>query len=714
MRIPTEWLQDYVDLDRDAEALAELLLKLGLEIEEIEDAPAGLGGQVLVAEVTPNRGDCLSMLGVASEVAAATGAELRYPAAELIESLELVTADHCAVRIEDEELCPRYAARLITGVRQGESPDWMKQRLLACGQRPLNVLVDVTNYVLFELGQPLHSFDHDLLGELVVVRRAHDGEVLVTLDGVKRTLTSEQLLITDGEQPVALAGVMGGANTEVTEETTSILLEGAHFYGPNIRRTARSLGLESEASYRFARTVDPNLPTLALERAAGLYAQYAGGQVAQGVVDVKAQPFQPKVIMLRPERCNSFLGSDISFDQMGGYLTSLGFQVLAKAGKLEVTVPTRRPDLEREVDLIEEVARLHGYDNVPMGLPRAGHQTARLTPRQRLERRVRELLLACGLHEVSTFSLTSATAMAKAGYRQDLDRIGAVVLNNALSEEYALLRWSMLPSMLEIVAKNRAVHADPIRIFELGRTYARLDRSVTDAQAQAAGRLALGRTAEALPLPCLEERTLAGAVTGRQLSSHWNQSAESLAPDFYEVKGIVELLLNELQLTGVEAHKCDEPLFEPGRAARLVQGDAVFAVLGEVNYEIRQAYDLDEPVLVFELDLGWLLDHADTTRVSQPLPRFPAALRDIAVVLPRETREADVRRAVATAGGELLERVELFDVYQGKGIPAGQRSLAYNLTFRLADRTLTDTAVDAVMERIIAVLGAEFDAKLRE
>ncbi|MBI2299813.1 MAG: phenylalanine--tRNA ligase subunit beta, partial [Armatimonadetes bacterium] len=406
LNIPIHWLKDYVDVTATPEELADLLTRLGIPIEEIHEAQGGLGGAVLVAEVTPNRGDCLSMVGVAREVAAATGAELRLPGAELIESRDESILGRCTVLVEDGDLCPRYAARLVTGLVNRPAPEWMQQRLRACGQRPLNVLVDITNYVLFELGQPLHAFDHTLLGGTVVVRRAQAGEVIVTLDGVKRTLTGEQLLITDGERGVALAGVMGGANTEVSEHTTDVLLEAAQFYGPNIRRTARTLGLESESSYRFARTVDPGLPPYALERAAGLLAAHAGGQVAAGVVDVVAKPIEPAVIRLRPGRCNSFLGTAIPAAQIAGYLTALGLQVEPAGEDLEVGVPTRRPDLTREVDLIEEVARLHGYDNVPTSIPRAGKATGRLSARQRLERRVRELLLGCGLNEVQSFSLT--------------------------------------------------------------------------------------------------------------------------------------------------------------------------------------------------------------------------------------------------------------------------------------------------------------------
>lgn len=714
MRIPTEWLKDYVDAGLSASELAELLVRLGLEIEEIVPAPEALGGEVLVAEITPNRGDCLSMIGIATEIAAATGAELRLPQPRIEREAGESIDGRILIRIDDPDLCPRYSARLVRGVTAGPSPEWMRQRLLACGQRPLDILIDVTNYVMFELGQPLHAFDHQLLGDTIVVRRARDREVLVTLDGAKRTLTADELLITDGERGVALAGVMGGQNTEVNETTKDVLLEGAHFYGPNIRRTSRRHALQSESSYRFARTVDPNVTITAINRTAELLAAHAGGTVAPGVIDVKEREFEPARITLRPSRCNSFLGIDLSADQMADHLRALTFGVEPEDGNLTVTVPTRRPDIEREVDLIEEIARLHGYDNVPSTIPPAARCTGRLTPRQRLERRVRELLLGCGLTEVWTFSLTSPPAMAKARMQADLEQIGAVVLENALNEEYSVMRWSMLPSLLEVIARNGAVHTDPVRIFEIGRTYAGHDSSVSDEGARAAGRVATGRTATELPVPAVEERTVGGAITGRAYSGDWNLGEAALEPDFYEVKGILELLLAELQIDGIEIRRCDEPIFAPGRAAKLLRDGTTFAVLGEVADAVLAAYDIRTRAVLFEANLGWLLEQAETRRVYEPLPRQPAALRDLALLVSNDTAEILIEQTIRAAAGEWLEDLRLFDVYRGKGIPSGQRSLAYNLRFRHPARTLTDDEVDRQIAAVIDAVGRELGASLRE
>lgn len=716
MLVPTAWLKTLVDYPDTTSELADRLTRLGLGVESIHPAPGGLGGDVLELEITPNRGDCLSLLGVAREVAAATGVALTIPDMSVGATAGSIEGTIHIV-VEDPDLCPRYAARMVTGITNGPSPRWLQERLLACGQRPINLLVDVTNYVLFELGQPLHAFDRRLLGETIVVRRARENEPIVTLDGTKRTLTTAHLVITDGQRPVALAGVMGGANTEVQDDTSEVLLEAAHFYGPNIRRTARSLGLDSESSYRFARTVDPNLPLVALDRAAQLLAELGGGTVVGGVIDVASKPFDPVGISLRPARCNSFLGTDLTAREMADYLIALGLDVAPfeeSAKSLEVRVPTRRPDLEREVDLIEEIARLHGYDNVEVSVPPPAHRTGRLTVRQQLERRVRELLLGSGLHEVWTFSLTSPEAMAKGAMAADRDAIGAIELQNPLSEEFSVMRWSMLPSMLEVVGRNLSVGAEAVRIFELGRTYARLNRDATDQAAAQAGRLTTGRTATSLPLAAVEERTLAGALTGRLLTSAWNLPAPPEDALFYEAKGVLELVLAELRLEGVSWEPCEESIFEPGRAARALRDGQVFCVLGEVSPAVRDRYDIRGELVVFELNLGWLLDTAATARVYQPLPRQPAALRDLALVAAETVPAGGLEATIRLAAGPWLESLALFDVYRGKGMPAGTRSLGYNLRFRHPDRTLTDGEVDGLVAAVIEAVSREHDARLRE
>ncbi|HAZ63512.1 MAG TPA: phenylalanine--tRNA ligase subunit beta [Armatimonadetes bacterium] len=712
MRIPTTWLSDYLSELPPTDELAALLTDLGLEIEFIEDAPAGLGGQVLVAEITPNRGDCLSMIGVAREVAARTGAELRLPTIELTEDPNESIEGQLEVLIDDGDLCPRYSARIIADLHTGPSPKWMQDRLLACGQRPIDLLVDVTNYVLFELGQPLHAFDADELGSTILVRRAAEGEMMTTLDGVERKLTPDQLLITDGQRPVALAGVMGGANTAIGASTTRVVIESAHFLAPNIRRTARNLGLESESSYRFSRVVDPSGTVRAADRCAQLLVQCGGGRVLRGVVDTVAQPIGPVTIDLRPAMANRFLGLELSDEQMADMLRRLQLEVEPTEAGLRVIVPTVRPDLTREVDLIEEIARLHGYNNVPATTPPAAQKTGQLNARQKAERRVRELCLAAGLNEVWTFSLTSVEAMGRAGYAIEAAPAGVVSLQNALSADFALLRWALLPSMLEVVGHNATAHGSETRVFEVGRAYFALDHTVTDQRAAQAGRVATVYTAETLPLPCRERLTLAGAITGRAYTSAWNLAPELFGADVTEIKGLFDLLLDELRVEGVQAEPYAHPAFEPHRAGRLMRGRQPLAVWGEVAPSVLAAFDIRRPVVAFELDLDLLLDSRGGLPTYRGLPRFPAALRDVALVVPDEYSQAQVAASI-TAASEHLESLRLFDVYRGVGLPAGTRSLAYALTFRRAEGTLTDETVDADMERIVEQVAADCRARLR-
>lgn len=714
MMIPTEWLREYVDYDLPHDELAEALIRAGIGIEAVHESPPGLGGVVLEAEITPNRGDCLSMVGIAREVAAIVGGTARRPEIVLEESADERIEGRCSVTIDEPDLCPRYSARLVLGAQHGPSPGWMQRRLIACGQRPIDVFVDVTNLVLFELGQPLHAFDYDRLGPRIGVRRAREGEMFVTLDEAKRTLTREQLLITDGERGVALAGVMGGLDTAVTERTRNILLEGAHFHGPNIRRTARLLGLESESSYRFARTVDPALTTVALDRCAQLLAECAGATVAAGTIDVIAKPIAPLLVTLRPERCNQILGTRLAAAEMARYLESLELVVEPDDGVLLVTVPTFRPDLTREVDLIEEIARRHGYDRIATTAPPPALRVGRPPAAMRIERRLRELLCGAGLNEVQTFSLTSPEAMARAGLGHDPGQVGAAVLQNALNQEYSLLRWSLLPSLLEVLGRNEAAHSDPVRIFEIGRVYTELDRAVTDEQARAAGRVALGRTATTLPEPCREQRTLGLAVTGARWTAQWNLPAGEETPDFYEVKGIFEAILDELGVDGLAVEATDQPPYRPGRAACFVAGDRAIATLGEVDPTVLERYEIRRQVVALEADLGWLLEQAGPRRRFRSLPRFPAALRDLALVVGDAVPQAAVADAVRESAGELLVRLELFDVYRGQGLPEGARSLAYRLTFRHAERTLTDAEVDGRVAAVVTALSDCCGARLRE
>jgi len=717
MLIPYNWLKQYVDFRLSPEELAERLTNLGLEVEEITEVDVdGHGETVLKAEITPNRGDCLSLVGVARETAAALGREVKYPPLEVVEGGGEITPE-VSVTIEVPHLCPRYSARLIRGVTIGESPAWLKERLRCSGAvepgRPINNVVDITNYVMQELGQPLHAFDFDTLrGRRILVRTARPGEFILPLEGELRWLSPSHLVIADAEVPIAIAGVMGGEETAVHPGTTNVLLESAHFNPASVRYTARELGLNTEASYRFSRYVDPSGTVAALDRAAQLIVELAGGEVVPGVVDVYPRPIRPRVIRLRPQRCNEFLGLTLSVEEIAALLRRLSLTVTLEGEVLVVTVPTFRGDLSREADLIEEVARLYGYNNIPATLPSGASAVGGLSEEQKFERRVRDLLLACGLNEVVTFSLTNPKSLARAGELWAEDE--PIAMKNALSEEYSVLRPVLLPSILEVVAHNWARRETNVQIFELGRVYRDLQREMTNEDAVEASRLIRGRTASTLPLPVREQRTLAGALVGTHWSSAWNLDGGALRADFYRVKGILECLLQELGIGEYTIEATQHPAFHPGRCARLVVAGEECGVFGEIRAEVAAAYEVKERIYAFEVNLEPLLARTGLKRHYQPIPRYPAATRDLAVVVANEVPAAQIEAIIRRESGALLERAEVFDVYTGPPVPSGHRSVAYALTFRSPERTLTDEEVEALMQRIIAALAEELDARLRE
>jgi phenylalanyl-tRNA synthetase beta chain len=716
MRIPYRWLREYVDFDLSPEALGEALTHRGLEVEEIHPFPQGDGEEfVLDAKITPNRGDCLSLLGIAREVASLAGTKVHYPPVSLQETGGSIR-DEVQIRIEAPELAPRYSARLVKGVTVGPSPEWMQARLRAGGMRPINNIVDITNYVMLEMGQPLHAFDFHLLrGGQILVRTAREGEVLVTIDGKARFLQTHHLVIADAEVPVAVAGIMGGEDSEVTEDTRDVLIESAHFQPASIRRTVRELGFDvpSEAAYRFSRRVDPGGTVCAADRAAQLMAELAGGQIQHGVYDVYPRPIEPVTLSLRPERCNRLLGLNLQAEEMAAMLRSLELSVTLQDGLLVVQVPTFRGDLLREVDLIEEVARVYGYDNIPETQPLTVTAQGGLTRIQKLERRVREIFLGAGLTEIQTFSLTSPTALARAGLSEE-EIAACIRMKNALSEEYSLLRPTLLPSVLETVAHNVAQRIPDIRVFEMGRIYRDLNRDMGNEAAIAVGRVATGRTATQLPQPAVETRVLAGALIGTAWSATWNLDAATVQADFYEVKGLLEQLLAELRIADYEIGRRQDRAFHPGRCAELRVGGQVCGRFGEIHRDLAARYDIDRRVYAFEVDLDHLLAHASDACRFSPWPIYPPARRDIAMIVSQEIPAARLAEVIRQHAGEFLEELQVFDVYTGQGIPPGHRSIAYALTFRSAQRTLTDEEVDAAMQHLRQALEAECGARIRE
>lgn len=695
MRVPVNWLKEYVKIHETVEELAHLLNMGGLGVEEIR----GEGDNaVLVLEVTSNRGDCLSIVGVAREVAALTGQELKYPSCEVLgESGPGNVWERASVEILDPDLCPRYAARMITSVRVAESPDWLKARLEAGGLRPINNIVDVTNYVLLELGQPLHAFDFATLrGQKVVVRRARAGETLLTIDGLERHLTEDILVIADAERPIAVAGVMGGLETEVTDQTVDILLESAHFNPISVRRTRNKLGMSTEASYRFERWVDPSGPVRAANRAAQLMSEVAGGSVLPGVIDIYPKEIKPVKLSLRPSFVNERLGTNIPSKDMNEMLRSLEFAVTGE-DPIECSVPTTRNDILRETDLVEEVARLFGYDNIPTTIPSGVSRQAGEGARKRLERRARELMMRCGLQEVWTFSLTRPAAMESAGISNGA---AALQLRNPLTEDYTLLRTSMVPGIVEVLSNNAKIGNVDVHVFEIGKVY-------------------LPKGDDKLP----EERNmLAVAAMGSNWSGNWGLDRTAAQADFYALKGILTHLLEDFGVKEIEykhvVEGSDESVstksLHPGRSAEVIADGMPVAILGEIHPKVADTFNLPRRAYLATLNLDALSATACLTHRYQSLLRYPAIDRDISMILRVEVAAEVIGNLIRNAGGDLVESVTLFDVYQGKNIEAGKRSLAYSIKFRSPKRTLTDEEVDGCLAQIKDSLREKLGATIRE
>ncbi|MGB8956514.1 MAG: phenylalanine--tRNA ligase subunit beta, partial [Tumebacillaceae bacterium] len=597
------------------------------------------------------------------------------------------------VKIQSEN-CTKYAAQVIKGVTIAESPLWLQYRLLAVGVRPINNVVDVTNYVMFELGQPLHAFDLDKIAQdTIIVRQANDGEKHVTLDGVERTLDSTMLVIADPEKVIGLAGVMGGENSEVDNRTKNIVLESAYFDPGTTRKTGKALGLFSEAQKRFEKgMIDQIMITNALLRAAELIAEIAGGEVVGAPVEVAKQPVEPQVLDLRHDRVNAVLGTAITESEMVDVLKRLGFGVsgFKVDGAHRVTVPTRRPDIVREVDLIEEVARIYGYDKIPTTLPGGKLQQGQLNEEQKLRRAVRELLIHAGLNEVITYSFTTPALLEKFALHQDARFTTQLGLLHPLSEDRSVLRTHMLPSLVEVVQYNRNRKQNDLALFEVGKVFV--------------------PNADATQLPT-EVMQVAGIFTGAFGASGVGEKGRPV--DFYTVKGILETLLEGLGITDITYERVVWAGMHPGRTAGIFQGTHSLGYVGGLHPEVEEANELP-PTYYFELNIANLLQARQNSEASVPsLPKFPESERDIAVLVDVEKEAGKMLQTIRTAAGELLESVRIFDFYQGPQVPAGKKSLAFSLVYRSPERTLTDEEVTAAHAKAVAALQEAYGAELR-
>lgn len=665
-----------------------LLLPPEAEVGADVTEALGLDEAVLDIEVTPNRPDAMSMLGIAREVAAFTGAELRPPEVSLEEGPD-AAQDLAEVRVDDAAACPRYLARVITGVTFRGSPAWAQRRLSAAGIRPISALVDATNYALIVTGHPMHAFDLDLLqGHRIVVRRASAGESLTTIDGARRALDPDDLVIADAGRPVALAGIMGGIETEVSEQTGRVLLESAHFDPASVLRTSKRHALRSEASARFERGTDPNQVSSAADLACSLILEWSGGELAAGAIDRYPAPMSPRVVTLRPERVRILLGRQLGLDEMSEALSRIGLESTVADGRIRVTVPTRRPDITAEEDLIEEVARLTGYDMIPSTLPPGRSRAGGLTRQQRLVREVRRLLAGAGVSEAYTSSLIGPADLDRIGYGKGHPARATLRLANPLVKDESYLRTSLVPGLLAAASRNVARRTLLVRLYEIGRCF---------------------HPQEGL-LPRESERL--GIVLHGPVPQQWHTPAREI--DVFDLKGVLEDLLVGLAIEGASFRPEVIDVLHPARAGLIEASGRTLGFFGELSPEACSRYDMSHRAYVAELDLQMVLDIAGPPTIVGEIPRFPAVLLDLAVELPDEVPASDVVETAGSAGGEILEEVRIFDVYAGAQVGEGHKSLALSLCFRRPDRTLAQQEALAARDAIVEAIAERHGGRVRD
>lgn len=654
-------------------------------------ASESLADTVLEVGVTPNRADCLSILGIAREVAAITGRKLRYPEIKLSETDEDINK-FTSVTIIDPDLCPRYTARLVKNVKMGPSPLWMRQRLEAVGLRAISNVVDVTNFVMMELGQPLHAFDFRYLEEgRIVVRKSAEGEEFVSLDGKTRNLSANNLMICDGKKPVAVAGIMGGLNSEVQEDTGTVLLESAYFDPSSIRRSSKQLGMTTDAAYRFERGIDPEGVLRALDRAAQLLAETAQGQVCGNCIDQYPRAIvSPANIRLREQRVEEILGIKVSLSEIKDILRRLEMEVKdGGKGSLYVTPPTFRTDIYREIDLIEEIARIHGYGNIPETQPYISEKPETRDVRKAFEEKVRTVLLGSGYTEAINYSFISPESADVLNLSPASEGRKFVKIINPLTEDQSVMRTNLVFGLLNALKRNVFAGSEDVKFFERGKTF-------------------ISRGQDELPV---EKPGIAALVSGARYSD-FRRSGE--AADFYDLKGLLEGIFEALKISDVRfLATADIPFMHPGRAAAVVINGKQAGFIGDVHPDVLEKMDIKRKATVFELDAEILLGQFSEEVKFTGIPRYPAITRDVAFVLKNEIEAAETVRAANVQHQDLLDKIEVFDIYTGKNIPDGFKSLALRFTYRSSERTLTDDEVNAIHGNIVKAIVDSTSAKIR-
>jgi phenylalanyl-tRNA synthetase beta chain len=691
MLISYNWLRELTGTTLGPQEVRERLTNVGLAIDAVE---ARGDDYVLDVEVPSNRGDCLSHIGIARELAVIEKSKVQSPKSK-VENAEGETSDLTAVEILDPDLCPRYAARIVRGVKIAPSPDWLITKLEAIGQRPINNVADITNFVLHEWGQPLHAFDLAKLAERrIIVRRAGTGEIIKTLDGVERKLDSEMLVIADAQQPVAVAGVMGGADSEISNTTTDILIESAYFSPPSVRRTARLLGLHTEASHRFERGADPEGVLRAQERCVALIWEIAGGVATAAALDVYARPAGRRSASLRPARVEALTGLQVETTEMLRILSALGFELFNESSAhLIVNIPTWRNDVAIEEDLIEEVARHIGFDKIKTELPPAS-LAGEYHSSERRKRALRQALSALGYDEAISFSFIDAAFDGQFDlipmFADDDQRAEKfVTLRNPIIEDWTRMRTTLLPGLLNAMRHNLNQGTRDVWLFELGRVF---------------------RAGQPGELPD-ERELLTLAVTGGVLEA--DKAGASRDFDFYDLKGALETAREALKLPALDYHPAAAAHLRSGQAAAVSLRDTRIGWIGRVADATAALYKFRQPVFVAEVDLTGLLDIAELPVLYSPLPRFPSIVRDVSFLVNRKVTVAELIRAANDQKVEHCAGAMFVGVYEGEGIPEGKRSITLRLEYRAADRTLRDEEVDALHWPLVKALQEEFAAEIR-
>lgn len=665
-------------------------LKIGAPLSEV----LGLDDVIFEVNVTPNRPDALSHLGIARELSVLFGTPLKVPEVKIAESGS-PAASKIQVKIEDPVRCPRYAARVIENVTIGPSPRWIAERLEACGMRAINNVVDVTNYVMLECGQPLHGFDLEHVGgSQIVVRTARAGEKMTTLDGKERALSEDDLLVADAERGQVIAGVMGGADSEVSEKTRHVLLEAANFQASSVRRSSKRHALHTESSHRFERGADVQAIDFAIHRAAALIAELGKGTVTPGLVDVYPKRIEPRRVTLRFAYVSELLGVEIPEAESRRILEMLGFKKESeKAGEVMWIVPTVRVDVDRAEDLIEEIARVRGYNNIPNRLPRGLAELAPEPASSDVERRIRQALSGVGIDEAVNYAFVAPQLLSALG-----DEGPYLTVKNPLSVEQSVMRSTVLAGLVENLQRNVRHQSRTVRLYELAKSFHR------DPEGGQGTRPATR-----------ERRVVAGLLWGAREVRGWTAAQKDVALDFYDAKGAVEAVLSVINIRGAQYVAVrDVPALHPRAAAEVRDGEGrVLGVVGQLHPRASRALEVPAETFVFELDLDALEASARLVPQASPLPRFPAVLRDLAVVVPHEQHSEDLRKIILEIGAPLVEDAMIFDVYTGHPVPEGRKNLAYAIRYRAADRTLTDQEVVSAHQRIVDEVNKRVGGTLR-